>query len=47
MVCIPSIAETCGVGIRTVPPLADFQPNVPAILEQLDGVKGYFLLLAK
>ena len=27
-------AETCGVGIRTVPPLPDFQPNVPAILEQ-------------
>ena len=35
-------AETCGVGIRTVPPLPDFQPNVPAILEQLDGVKVIF-----
>lgn len=35
-------AETCGVGIRTVPPLSDFQPDVPAILSQLDGVKVIF-----
>ena len=35
-------AETCGVGIRTVPPLADFQPDVPAILSQLEGVKVIF-----
>lgn len=35
-------AETCGVSIRTVAPLPDFQPNVPAILEQLDGVKVIF-----
>ena len=35
-------AETCGVGIRAVPPLSDFQPDVPAILSQLDGVKVIF-----
>lgn len=28
-------AETCGVGMRTVPPLANFQPDVPAIVEEL------------
>ena len=28
-------AETCGVGMRTVPPLANFQPDVPAIVAEL------------
>lgn len=28
-------AETCGVGMRTLPPLPDFQPDVPAILAEL------------
>jgi histidinol-phosphate aminotransferase len=28
-------AETCGVGMRTVPPLANFQPDVPAIVSEL------------
>ena len=32
-------AETCGVGMRTLPPLPDFQPNVPAILEELQRGK--------
>ncbi len=35
-------AETCGVGIRTIAPLADFQPDVPAILSNLNGVKVIF-----
>ena len=28
-------AETCGVGMRTIPPLANFQPDVPAIVAEL------------
>ena len=28
-------AETCGVGMRTLPPLPDFQPDVPAIIAAL------------
>jgi len=32
-------AETCGVGIREVPPLDDFQPDVPAILTALETGK--------
>ena len=32
-------AETCGVGMRTLPPLPDFQPNVPAILDELQRGK--------
>lgn len=32
-------AETCGVGMRTLPPLPDFQPDVPAILAELSRGK--------
>lgn len=28
-------AETCGVGMRIVPPTADFQPDVPALIAEL------------
>ena len=32
-------AETCGVGMRTLPPLPDFQPDVAAILDTLQQGK--------
>ena len=32
-------AETCGVGMRTLPPLPDFQPDVSAILDTLQQGK--------
>ncbi len=36
-------AETIGVEYITVPALDDWQPNLPAIAEQLDGVKLVYL----
>ena len=36
-------AETIGIEYRTVPALSDWQLNLPAIAEQLDGVKVVYL----
>ncbi|ERM08818.1 MULTISPECIES: histidinol-phosphate transaminase [Pantoea] len=36
-------AETIGIEYRTVPALTDWQLNLPAIAEQLDGVKVVYL----
>ena len=36
-------AETIGIEYRTVPALGDWQLNLPAIAEQLDGVKVVYL----
>ncbi|THB84921.1 histidinol-phosphate transaminase [Pantoea allii] len=36
-------AETIGIEYRTVPVLSDWQLNLPAIAEQLDGVKVVYL----
>jgi histidinol-phosphate aminotransferase len=36
-------AETIGIEYRTVPALTDWQLNLPAITEQLDGVKVVYL----
>ncbi|MFB6325679.1 histidinol-phosphate transaminase [Pantoea deleyi] len=36
-------AETIGIDYRTVPALSDWQLNLPAIAEQLDGVKVVYL----
>ena len=36
-------AETIGIEYRTVPALADWQLNLPAIAEQLDGVKVVYM----
>lgn len=36
-------AETCGIGLKTVPLTADFQLNLPEIEQNLEGVKVVFV----